>query len=274
MKSPKALIIALIAIGAMVFLVNNSSTNDTATENEQLQNAEETISLEDEDQVQQVQEITEQSEQTFDTSRNVQLFIDNNRNLKKDGSEGGCDTCLGKIVTLAQVLNNTYPASDEFTTITVEGEGRIPAANLLTENQIWGYFDERKVFVPPFVFLNNDGSGDLWIPAWEFELTFTGINANIREIITENDSQEAIYVFDSLLPSLKKRYDSSEVIWVGFYPDPNDLGKTILTSGNIYLDDDGSVTDTPGSYYLEVNWNLSEEYQQIEEEEDLFFVLI
>ena len=213
-----------------------------------------------------------------DTQRNAVVYIDSNKNKTRDNGEDVCDVCIAKVFNVAQAnLYGALPGLSSVKEITINGGGQFDISKVVGTNQAWGFFQDREVLIPNALVLANDGASDLEIPAWETSVTISGVNANITSSLNTGKTEngfEVIYIFDSLLPALKKKADANEEIWIVLTPDLTQPAKLYVASANFTQDKNKQYSTSSTGYYLKVNWSILEEFDTAVDADNVNFVLL
>lgn len=187
------------------------------------------------------------------------VFIDANSNGKKEESEGVCLACFARALVCGQQVRNTLPKLSEIINIILGSKGELPTQYLQPGLKCWGAFEDRKVLIPEYTFVDGDISPEINIPASLITGNIMGVNSQITNI-TKTSSNDYIYIFNTLIPILSTRFTSNLPVYVKFMPDLTKPDSYFIKTVNILVDIDGAISGRKDTKYLKINWNFGEDY--------------
>lgn len=187
------------------------------------------------------------------------LFLDANSNGSKDDGESGCATCMPRLMVCSKrAIDSSVPAVSDALNLTIGSAGTLPTDQLFDGYVCWASLDDKKLFVAPYTILVGDSSAEVYIPVISTKAHLVGVNTHIKTIEVKDNSY--VYNFDLLIPVLQTQFTSKKDVWLKFTPDLSKPDMYFVRAAQIQMDENGSVTDNPGSYYLKVDWGFSENY--------------
>ena len=220
-------------------------------------------------------ELKQETETT--PARKVQIFIDVNESHLKEATEKLCEVCISKVLLAGEVLSGIFPKTGKLKEISIASQGSLKDTELADVNTVWGFFDDREIFIEPQVVAVNDGSSDINIYAYETSAIVSGVNANISKFTDfgEGDNgHRVIYGFADLVPSFQAAADEGKDVWLQYIPDSNSPAKYYLAKSILRKDATGSLSGSSGGYYLEVEWNIPSGFENVSRNENLKLFLI
>jgi len=180
--------------------------------------------------------------------RKLSVFIDKNIDGIKDSNENLCTLCSGE-----QLLNgnsegtNDFPSSNNIKTIGLDISGSVKESTLSNANLAWGVFENKKFLVTPAQLAFGDGTGDNFIPAFEYVTKVAGVNANISKVEDLNGTTQ--YTFKNLMPIMQNSLDQSKTVYIKYSLNPEDT-KYYLASGKLSREGQNVVFNT--------TWNIEQ----------------
>lgn len=265
------IVAALVVLTAAVVLVNASQTRPITVVSETSETEE--VTPDQPDAIEEVQAVEPEQDDTDvvlgATDRQAVVYVDANSDGSRSSGEDNCNTCVAKVVVLANKTGK-YPALGALDTTGVQSQGTLSESELIGYNTVWAYYPDRKIFIKPQLVSTGDGSGDIAIAASEVAISVSAENAGVLGV--ESTGPGAVRIlFEQLIPSMQNAAGEGKQVWVQVIPDTAQPDLYYVAAG--VLKSDSQSTGSPNGYVLEVDFETTESLSSIESGQLQFFLL-
>ena len=180
--------------------------------------------------------------------RKLSVYIDKNSNGIKDADETLCTLCTGEQLLFGKTGNKgNFPIVSNIKNLGLDTSGSIKESALQSADIAWGAFEDKDFIVATSQIAFGDGSGDNFIPAYEYSAKIAGVNANISDI--QDVDGETQYSFKTLVPIMQTSLQQSKTVYIKYSLNPDDT-KYYISSGKI--------TSAGPEYYFKTKWNIEQ----------------
>lgn len=197
-------------------------------------------------------EILTQKNSTTDLTipeRKLSIYIDKNTNGTKDADEILCTLCKGEQILFGRTGNDgSFPILSNINNLGLDTSGSVKESSLNNANITWGAFENKHFIVATSQIAFGDGTGDNFVPAYEYSAKIAGINANIYDV-QEVNGGEMQYSFKTLVPIMQTSLQQAKTVYIKYSLNPEDTR---------YYISSGKLTSDGQKYFFKTRWNIEQ----------------